>query len=244
MFESQLMSGSSELRAKWFGCHLIRDSSDLVVIWFEIQVIWLSSDLRFQWFWFSMDPEFNWFGCRMIWNSSGLVVKWFGIQMIWLSSDLRFKWFGCQMIWDLSDLVVIWFDMSKMKLWSSKTKLFCETSFKIEALKLKNEAFLRDFLQEWSFEAQNRSFSARLPSKMKLWRSKTKLFCETSFKNEALKLKNEAFLRDFLQKWSFEAQERSFSARLLSKMKLWRSKTNSKVLRLPRKSWAEAYEVL
>ena len=32
MFESQLMSGSSELRVKWFGCHLIRDSSDLVVI--------------------------------------------------------------------------------------------------------------------------------------------------------------------------------------------------------------------
>ena len=32
MFESQLMSGSSELRVKWFGCHLIRDSCDLVVI--------------------------------------------------------------------------------------------------------------------------------------------------------------------------------------------------------------------
>ena len=36
---------------------------------------------------------------------------------------------------------------------------------------------------------------------MKLWSSKTKLLCETSFKNEALKIKNEAFLRDFLQKW-------------------------------------------
>ena len=29
---------------------------------------------------------------------------------------------------------------------------------------------------------------------------KMKLFCETSFKIEALKHKNEAFLRDFLQK--------------------------------------------
>ena len=63
-----------------------------------------------------------------------------------------------------------------MKLWSSKTKLLCETSFKNEALKIKNEAFLRDFLQKWSFEA--------LPSKMKLWTSKTKHFCETSFKND------------------------------------------------------------
>ena len=33
---------------------------------------------------------------------------------------------------------------------------------------------------------------------MKLWSSKTKLLCETSFKNEAWKIKNEAFLRDFL----------------------------------------------
>ena len=88
-----------------------------------------------------------------------------------------------------------------MKRWSSKTKLFCETSFKNEALKFKNEAFLRDFLQKrsfedqkwsfsarlpsnWSFEAQRRIISARLPSKMKLWSSKTKLFCETSFKND------------------------------------------------------------
>ena len=52
-----------------------------------------------------------------------------------------------------------------MKLWSSKTKLLCETSFKNEALKLKNEAFARDFLQKRSFEAQK---------------------CETSFKNDML----------------------------------------------------------
>ena len=76
--------------------------------------------------------------------------------------------------------------LQKTKFWSSKTKHFCETSFKNEALKLKNEAFVRDFLQKWSFEAQKRSFCARLPSKMKLWRSKTKHFCETSFKNDML----------------------------------------------------------
>ena len=112
-----------------------------------------------------------------------------------------------------------------MKSWSSKTKLLCETSFKNEALKIKNEAFLRDFLQKWSLEDQKRSFFARLPSKMKRWSSKTKLFCETSFKFEALKLKNEAILRDFLQKWSLEDQKRNFFARLPSKLKLWSSKT-------------------
>ena len=76
--------------------------------------------------------------------------------------------------------------LQKTKLWSSKTKLFCETSFKNEALKIKSETFLRDFLQKWSFEAQKRSFSARFPSKMERWRSKTKHFCETSFKNDML----------------------------------------------------------
>ena len=174
---------SIDLRFNWFGCQLIWDSNDLVVnrcvlqmilvvCWFELQVMWLSIDLRFKWF-----------GCQLIWDSSDLVVNRFEIQMSWLSIDLRFEWFGCQMIWSSSDLVVNWCVIQMI---------------------LSNEAFLRDFLQK-------RSFSARLPSKLKLWSSKTKLFCETSFKNEA-------FLRDFLQKWSFEAQKRSFSARLPSKM--------------------------
>ena len=114
---------------------------------------------------------------------------------------------------------------SKTKLWSSKTKLLYETSFKNATLKIKNETFLRDFFQKWSFEAQKRSFCTRLPSKTKFWSSKTKLLYETSFKNATLKFKNETFLRDFLQKWSFEAQKRSFCTRLPSKMRLWRSKT-------------------
>ena len=222
-----------------FGCLLFWTSSDVVVNWFEIQVIRLSIDLRFKWF-----------GCQSIWDSNDLDVKWFEVQVIWLPTDVWFKWF-CQ------------------------TKLLCETSFKNEALKIKNEAFLRDFLQKWIFAHQKRSNSAGLPSKMKLWSSKTKLFCETSFKNVALQLKNEAFLRDFLQNWSCQDEKRSFSARLPSKLKLWRSKNEaflrdflqnwhveqtldlripirfsdfaldaSKVLRLPRKSWAEAYQIL
>ena len=144
-----------------------------------------------------------------------------------------------------------------MKLWSSKTKLFCETSFKIEALERKNETFLRDFLQNWNCEAQKRSLSARLPSKinlwspktkhfcetsskMTLWNSKTKLFCETSFKIEALKIKNETFLRDFLQNWHVE---QTLDFRIPIRFSDFQVDA-SKVLRLPRKSCAEAYEVL
>ena len=217
-FESQLMSDSSEVRFKWCGL-----SSDLRFKWF-----WLSIDLRFKWFGCQSMWDSNDFGCLLFWTSSDVVVSWFEIQMIWMSNGLRFKWFGCQLMCDSNDFVKRSFSArfpSKLKLWSSKTKLFCETSLKIEALKLKNEAFLRDFLQNWSFEAQKQSFSARLPSKMQLWSSKTKLFCETSFKIEALKLKNEAFLRDFPQNWSFENQKRSFCARLPSKLKLWSLKT-------------------
>ena len=114
---------------------------------------------------------------------------------------------------------------SKWSFEVQKRNISARLPSKNEALKLKNETFVRDFLQKRSFEVQKRSISARLPSKTKLWSSKTKLLCETSFKNEALKIKNKAFLRDFLQKWSFEVQKRSFCARLPSKMKLWRSKT-------------------
>ena len=253
-FESQLMSDSSEvrfkwfglsidLRFKWFGCQVIWDSSDLDVKWFEIQVnlvvnwcviqmILVVSWFEIQVIWLWIDLRFKRLGCQMVWDSIALVVKWLGIQVIWLSTGLGFKRVGdflfCETSFKNEALKLkneAFVQPSKMKLWSSKTKLFCETSFKFEAWKLKNEAFLRDLLQKWSFEDQKPNISARLPSKMKLWSSKTKHFCETSFKNEALKLQNEAFLRDFLQKWNFEAQKRSFSARLPSKMKLWSSKT-------------------
>ena len=69
------------------------------------------------------------------------------------------------------------------------------------------EALKRSFSARLPTKMKHKNFSARLPSKMKLRSSKTKLFYETSFKTEASKLKNlaskplnEAFLRDFLQK--------------------------------------------
>ena len=223
--ESQMIWLSSDLRFKRF----------LVVNWFEIQLIWLSIDLRFKWvgcqsmcasndfgcllIWASSDVVVNWseiqvIRSQLIWDSSDSVVNWSEIQVIWLSTDLRFKWVGCQLIWDSSDLDVKWWGSSDLVV-----------NWCVIQMVLSNEAFLRDLLQNWSFEAQKRSFSARLPSKMKLWRSKTKHFCETSFKNEALKIKSQAFLRDFLKKSSFEAQKQKISARLPSKLKLWSSKT-------------------
>ena len=205
------MSDSSELKVKWFGCQSIWDSNYLVVnrcvlqmilvvCWFELQVRWLSIDLRF-----------NWFGRQSIWDSNDLVVNRFEIQVSWLSIDLRFKWFvcqsmcdwfclsvdfgfkwvGCQLIWDSYELVANWFEIQAI--WLSNDlrfkwvgcQLMCDSKYFVK-----------------------RSFSARLPSILKLWSSKTKHFCETSFK-----------------KWSFEAQKRSFSARLPSKLKRWSSKT-------------------
>ena len=191
---------------------------------FGCLLIWTSSDVVVNWFEIqvirlSTDLRFKCFGCQSIWDSNELVVNWFEIQVIWMSNDLRFKWFGCQMIWSSSDLVVNW---------------------RVMQMILSNEAFLRDFLQNWKFEAQKRSFSARLPSKMKLWNSTTKLFCKTSFKNEALNLKNEAFLRDFLQKWHVD---QTLDLRIPIRFSDFQVHA-SKVLRLPRKSWAEAYEVL
>ena len=206
-----------QLRFKWFGCQMIWGSSDLVVNWCVIQMI-LSTEA------FVRDFLQNWSFETQKRRISTWILRqcsnWFGNGNMYLKSRRwRKRW------------------SSKIKRWSSKTqkyvleiKAVAETlTLKNETLKLKNkrrssktnEAFLRDFLQKRSFEDQKRSFSAKLPSKTKLGRSKTKLFCETSFKIEALKLKNEAILRDFLQKWSFEAQKRSFSARLPLKPKLW-----------------------
>ena len=170
-----------------------------------------------------------------------------------MSNDLRFKWFGCQMIWDSIDLVVNWFGIQ-----ASRRFPFLRDFLKNDTLKLKNEAFLRDFLKKWSFEApktkllcetsfkkwsfeaQKRSFCARLPSKFPFWNSKTKHFYETSFKNQTLETKNAAFLRDFLQKWHVD-QTRALRVTIrFSDFEM----DASKVLCLQCKSWAKAYELL
>ena len=184
--------GKGCVEFNWFKSQLMSDSNEL-----RLKSLWLSIDLGFKWLgcemiWDSIDLAVKCFGCQMIWDSNDLVVKWSGIQVICMSNDWRFKWFGCQVIWMSNDLrfkylVVKWFEIQMI--WLSMV-----WDVKNEALKFKSEAFLRDFLQNWNFEAQKRSFcarlppkrsfSARLPSKIEVWSSKTDLFCETSFKND------------------------------------------------------------
>ena len=171
-----MISGSVALRFarfeifKWFGCQLIWDLIGLVANVFEIKKFQTQSDwaaVHTRW-----DPSDE---IQKISDSVALRFKWLASRSIWDSLDVRFNWFETQWMWK-----------SKMKLWTSKTKLFCKTSFKNEILNLKTE-----------------------------------LFCETSFKNEALKLKNEAFLRDFLQTSNFEAQKSLVFARFPSKITCW-----------------------
>ena len=73
-----------------------------------------------------------------------------------------------------------------LNLTTSKTKQFCKTSSILELDNIKNEASLRGFLNFWTWQRQKRSNSARLPHFFKLPTSKTKQFCETSFKNGKL----------------------------------------------------------
>ena len=56
----------------------------------------------------------------------------------------------------------------------------------IEVDNVKNEPSLRDILNFWTWQRQKRSNSAILPHFSKLTTSKTKQFCETSFKNGKL----------------------------------------------------------
>ena len=72
------------------------------------------------------------------------------------------------------------------KLTISKTKQFCETSPMFELNNLKNEAILRDLFIFQSWQHRKRSNSARLPQFLHLTTSKSKQFCEASFKNGKL----------------------------------------------------------
>ena len=73
-----------------------------------------------------------------------------------------------------------------LNLTTSKMKQFCETASILELDNVKNEAILRDFLIFFRWQHQKRSKSARLPHFFPLTTSKTKQFCETSFKNGKL----------------------------------------------------------
>ena len=72
------------------------------------------------------------------------------------------------------------------KLTISETKQFFDTSSFFELDNIQNEAILRDLCNFWTWQHQKRSNSARLIQFLNLTTSKTKQFCETSFKNGKL----------------------------------------------------------
>ena len=114
----------------------------------------------------------------------------------WLSRTLKRKLFGetsfKNAIWQLTNIV------------------FQRGFFKNAVWRFKNKVFLHDVLQKWNLQTHKGSSFARLPSKMYIENSKTKLFYP--FKNEICKLKNEAFLQDVLQKnASWKVKKNSFS---------------------------------
>ena len=104
---------------------------------------------------------------------------------------------------------------------------------------VKNQAILRDFFIFQSWQHQKRSNSARFPQCLNLTTSKTKQFCETSSFFKVDNIKNEAILRDFLQKWKVACSADGLVPMRFAIFPLHLSK----VLRLPRKSEARSYEV-
>ena len=80
-----------------------------------------------------------------------------------------------------------------------KTKKFCETSFMFEHNNVQSETIVRDVLIFLTWQHPKRSNSARLPHFSKFKTSKTKEFCETSFKNGKLSAKLPASYRCVLR---------------------------------------------
>ena len=68
----------------------------------------------------------------------------------------------------------------------TKTKKICETSLMFEYNNVQNEIILRGVYIFWTWQHPKRSNSARLRQFLNLTASKTKQFCETSFKNGKL----------------------------------------------------------
>ena len=126
-----------------------------------------------------------------------------------------------------------------LKLTTSKTKQFSETSSMLLRDNVRNLAILRDVFIFRSWQYQKCSNSARHLHFSKLTISKTKQFCETSSMLELDNIKNKLILRDFLQKWKLDCSADGLVPMRFAIFPLHLSK----VLRLPRKSDARSYEV-
>ena len=108
----------------------------------------------------------------------------------------------------------------------SQTSVSYETSSKSHASSLKNERFVRDFLQKSHVKSPKRAFRTRLPPKVTRRVSKTSISYETSSKSHAARLQDERFVRDFLQKSRVKSQKRAFRTRLPPKVTRQVSKTS------------------
>ena len=97
---------------------------------------------------------------------------------------------------------------------------------KSHASSLKNDRFLRDFLQKSRVESPKRAFRTRLPPNVTLRGCKTSVSYETSSKSHTSSLQNERFVRDFLQTSHCEAARRAFRTRLPPKVTRQVSKTS------------------
>ena len=107
-----------------------------------------------------------------------------------------------------------------------KTSVSYETSSTSHASSLKNERFVRDFLQKSHVKSPKRAFRTRLPPKVTRRVSKTSVSYETSSKSHAARLQDERFVRDFLQKSRVKSQKRAFRTRLPPKVTRQVSKTS------------------
>ena len=101
---------------------------------------------------------------------------------------------------------------------------------------LKTKQFCKISSIFWTWQYPKRSNCAKLPQFSNLTTSKTKQFCETSSIFEVDNIKNEAILRDVLQKWKVECRadglDKSLVLRLPRDMHLCRCSWH--VPRLPK----------
>ena len=106
-------------------------------------------------------------------------------------------------------------------------------SIYLSICKLENEAILWDFLSFWTWQHQKRSNSARLPQFSTLARAKTKQFCETSSFFDGDNIKNEAILRDIIQKSKVECRAQGLVPMRLAIFPVHVSAKSYEVLHLP-----------
>ena len=90
----------------------------------------------------------------------------------------------------------------KATLRGCKTSVSYETSSKSHASSLKNERFVRDFLQKSHVKSPKRAFRTRLPPKSHVKSPKRAFRTRLPQKLTCQSLQNERFARDFLQKSS------------------------------------------